>query len=128
VASRDRRRSRARAANRANATIYTIDPRGLVAGPDLDQPVGVVEWQNNITTTQSSLQVLADLTGGFATVNRNDITPSLKRIDAETSDYYVLGYYSSNPDPAMRRRRIEIKVKRQGAEVKARTEYYLPGR
>ena len=25
-----------RAANRANATFYTIDPRGLVAGPDLD--------------------------------------------------------------------------------------------
>ena len=117
-----------RAANRANATIYTIDPRGLVAGPDLDQPVGAVEWQNNITTTQGSLQVLADLTGGFATVNRNDITPSLKRIDAETSDYYVLGYYSSNPDPATRRRRIEIKVKHPGAEVKARTEYYLPGR
>ena len=26
-----------RTANRANATIYTIDPRGLVGGPDLDE-------------------------------------------------------------------------------------------
>ena len=26
-----------RAANRANATFYTIDPRGLVGGPDLDE-------------------------------------------------------------------------------------------
>src|SRR4051812_28738297 len=28
-----------RAANRANATFYTIDPRGLVAGPDITDPV-----------------------------------------------------------------------------------------
>jgi VWFA-related protein len=72
--------------------------------------------------------VLADLTGGFATVNRNDITASLKRIDAETSDYYVLGYYSSNPDLSARRRRIEIRVRRPGAQVQARTEYFLPRR
>ena len=117
-----------RAANRANATIYTIDPRGLVAGPDISQRVDMVEWQNYVTTTQSSLRVLADLTGGFAVVNRNDITDALKRIDSETSDYYVLGYYSSNPDPSDRRRRIEVRVKRPGVQVKARTEYYLPRR
>ena len=117
-----------RAANRANATIYTIDPRGLVAGPDLDQRVDIVEWQNHIVSTQNSLRVLADLTGGFATVNRNDITASLKRIDAETSDYYVLGYYSSNSNPAARRRRIEIRVTRPGVDVTSRTEYYLPRR
>ncbi len=28
-----------RTANRANATVYTIDPRGLVGGPDLDEQV-----------------------------------------------------------------------------------------
>jgi VWFA-related protein len=117
-----------RAANRANATIYTIDPRGLIAGPDLDQRVDIVEWQQHITSTQNSLRVLANLTGGFATVNRNNITASLKRIDAETSDYYVLGYYSSNSDPTVRRRRIEVRVKRPGVEVTSRTEYYLPRR
>ena len=29
-----------------------------------------------------------------------------------TSDYYLVGYYSSNADPAKRRRTIEVKVKR----------------
>ena len=33
-----------RAANRANATIYTIDPRGLVGGPDLDEKIDPVEY------------------------------------------------------------------------------------
>ena len=32
-----------RAANRANTTIYTIDPRGLVGGPDLDEKIDMME-------------------------------------------------------------------------------------
>ena len=101
-----------REANRANTAIYTIDPRGLVGGPDLDETkLDMVDWQDHIRETQSSLRVIADLTGGFAVVNSNDFDKALKRIDAETSDYYVLGYYSSNPDPFKKRRNIEIKVK-----------------
>jgi VWFA-related protein len=104
-----------REANRANTAIYTIDPRGLVGGPDLDETkLDMTDWQDHIRETQSSLRVLADLTGGFAVVNQNDFDKALKRIDAETSDYYVLGYYSSNPDPLKKRRNIEIKVKVPG--------------
>lgn len=114
-----------REANRANATIYTIDPRGLVGGPDLDQKVDMMDYQNYITTSQNSLRVIAEQTGGFATVNQNDFIKSLKRIDAETSDYYVLGYYSSNPDPTQRRRKVEIKAKKPGANLHYRTEYTL---
>ncbi|MEN3337540.1 MAG: hypothetical protein V7647_1216, partial [Acidobacteriota bacterium] len=58
-----------REANRANATIYTIDPRGLVGGPDLDQKVDMMDYQNYVTTSQNSLRVIAEQTGGFATVN-----------------------------------------------------------
>ena len=115
----------ARAANRANATIYTIDPRGLVGMPDLSQNIDMVEWQNYVTTSQNTLRVLAEETGGFATVNRNDLTQALKRIDQETSDYYVIGYYSSNPDQTKRRRTIEVKVNRPDVEVQHRTEYVL---
>ena len=114
-----------RAANRANATMYTIDPRGLVAGPDLDEQVDPVEWGNHVRKTQDSLRVLADLTGGIAIVNQNDFDKALKRIDAETSDYYVLGYYSKNPDPLKRTRKIEVKTTRPNAEVWSRTSYSL---
>jgi VWFA-related protein len=114
-----------RQANRANATIYTIDPRGLVGGPDLDQKIDMVDYQNYVTTSQNSLRVIAEQTGGFATVNQNDFIKSLKRIDAETSDYYVLGYYSSNPDPTQRRRRVEVKVNRPNVDARYRTEYTL---
>jgi VWFA-related protein len=114
-----------RAANRANTTIYTIDPRGLVGGPDLDEKIDMMEYLDYVRSSQDSLRVLAELTGGLAVVNQNDFTKALKRIDQETSDYYVVGYYSSNPDPTKKRRAIEVKVKRPGANVWNRTSYTL---
>jgi VWFA-related protein len=114
-----------REANRANVSVYTIDPRGLVGGPDLDQKIDMMDYQNYVTTSQNSLRVIAEQTGGFATVNQNDFVKALKRIDAETSDYYVLGYYSSNPDPTQRRRKVEVKVARPNVNLHYRTEYTL---
>jgi len=116
-----------REANRANVTMYTIDPRGLVGGPDLDETkLDMTDWQDHIRETQSSLRVIADLTGGYAVVNSNDFDKALKRIDAETSDYYVLGYYSSNPDPLKKRRTIEVRVAKAGKyDLKYKTSYTL---
>jgi VWFA-related protein len=114
-----------RAANRANTTIYTLDPRGLVAGSDIDEQVDPSQWNAYIRKSQDSMRVLAEETGGLAVVNQNDFDKALKRIDAESSDYYVLGYYSNNPDPTKRRRKIEVKVNRPRMDVTSRTEYVL---
>jgi VWFA-related protein len=115
-----------RTANRANATLYTIDPRGLVAGSDLDEQLDPVEFGEHIRKTQDSMRVLAEQTGGIAVVNQNNFDKALKRIDAETSDYYILGYTSSNPDPLKRTRKIEVKVlNRPGVNVWSRTSYSL---
>jgi VWFA-related protein len=117
-----------RAANRANATIFTIDPRGLVAGQDIDQEVNQQDWNAHLRETQDSLRVLAEETGGIAVVNQNDFTKALKRIDADTSDYYVIGYYSNNPDPLKRTRKLEVRTSRPGLTLASRTEYSLPPR
>jgi VWFA-related protein len=115
-----------RAANRANATLYTIDPRGLVAGTDLDEQLDPVEYGEHVRKTQDSLRVLAEQTGGIAVVNQNNFDKALKRIDAETSDYYILGYSSTNPDPLKRTRKIEVKVlNRPNVSVWSRTSYSL---
>ena len=115
-----------RTANRANATLYTIDPRGLVAGPDIDQPLDPVEFGDSVRKTQDSLRVLAEETGGIAVVNQNNFDAALKRIDAETSDYYMLGYSSTNADPLKRTRKIEVRVvNKPGVSVWSRTSYSL---
>jgi VWFA-related protein len=117
-------------ANRANASIFTIDPRGVAGIVDAGQRLDQSQWRAHIDKTQSTLRYLAEETGGTAIVNDNDFQSALKRIDAETSDYYVLGYYSSNPDPRRRVRAIEVKVDRPGISVAARRAYSLrtPGR
>jgi VWFA-related protein len=114
-----------RQANRANVTMYTIDPRGLVGMGDIDEQVDPQQWSEFVRKSQDSLRVIAEETGGIAVVNQNDFSKALKRIDAETSDYYVLGYYSKNPDPTKRRRQIDVKVTRKDAHVWFRKEYVL---
>jgi VWFA-related protein len=114
-----------RTANRANVTMYTIDPRGLVGSGDIDDQVDPQQWNEYVRKSQDSLRVIAEETGGIAVVNQNDFGRALKRIDAETSDYYVLGYYSKNPDQTRRRRQITVKVNRPGVSVWARKEYVL---
>lgn len=112
-------------ANRANVSVYTIDPRGLAGVTDAGQYVDQSELRTYIQKTTSSLRYLAEETGGFAIVNTNDFAAELKRVDAETSDYYVLGYYSSNPDPAKRTRKLEVKVDRPNVTVASRKAYSL---
>jgi VWFA-related protein len=112
-------------ANRANASLYTVDPRGLVGTTDAGQYVDQSEWRTYIQKTTSTLKYLAEETGGFPIVDTNDFAGALKRVDAETSDYYVLGYYSSNPDPSKRTRTLEVKVDRPGITVAARRAYSL---
>jgi len=119
----------ARAANRANTSFYTFDPRGLVAGADVDVNLSVQEWNRFIFKSQSSLRLLAELTGGMAVVNRNDFGNALRQIDAETSDYYIVGFYTSNTDPTVRTRRLRVELvglEDQNIDIRSRTHYTLP--
>ena len=113
----------AQAANRANASFYTIDPRGLVAAPEISYAVPLQEFQRYQKQTRFSMRLLADLTGGIAVVNTNNFDDALRRIDAETSDYYMLGFYSSNADTTLRTRQLRVEVNVPGASVRHRTHY-----
>jgi hypothetical protein len=118
-----------REAQRANVVFYTLDPRGLTAGIDisvrgLQTPA---DWRDYVTTTTNSLRVLGEETGGFCICQTNDYTKGLQRIDAETSDYYVIGYVSTNPDPFKIRRTIKIDVTRPGlSQPIYRDSYTIP--
>ena len=113
-------------ARRANVVFYTIDPRGLMAGPNIGDKLTQEEWREFYTTSISSLHILGDNTGGFCICEKNDMKPWLQRIDSEMSDYYIIGYNTNNPDPMKLRRRIEIKVNRKDVKLDYKTEYTLP--
>lgn len=119
-----------REAQRSNVTFYTVDPRGLIAtGSDASvrTQISYGDWRDFFQTQISSLRVLAEQTGGIAGVESNDFERIIRRIDADTSDFYRVGYNSSNPDPTRIRRFIKIEVaKPEVQELVYRNEYTIP--
>jgi VWFA-related protein len=113
-------------ANRWNASFYTVDPRGLPAwdsalGPE--KPPSVTVDQRILTSRLESLRTLAENTDGLAVTNSNDLDKGLRRIADDLTSYYLLGYYSTNTEFDGKFRRITVRVKRPGVEVRARRGY-----
>ena len=123
------------AAARSNVNFYTIDPRGLVgAGTDFMQmsgpgmPNGATQAAiiEELRRTQDSLRVLAEETGGFATVDANSLTSAFERLVDSNSRYYVLGYTPPDDPQSGHFHRIEVRMKRPGLKVTARRGYATP--
>jgi VWFA-related protein len=115
-----------RSAQRANTMFFTFDPRGLITGFNTASRADAVSNQEEtefIQQTTGTLRALAENTGGIACVGTNDCRSVLQKIDNMTSDYYMLGYRSSNPDPFKLARKIEIKIKRPGVQLVAGRDY-----
>jgi hypothetical protein len=126
------------AANRADASFYGVDARGLGAGleeaidigalpaDDPNAPAPTTSLQDEVRRAQDSLRVMSEQTGGFAIVNQNDLNASFERIVQDNSSYYVLGYYPSNDKRDGKFRKIDVRVTRPGLRVQARNGYTAP--
>ena len=79
-------------ANRANATFYTVDPRGLAA---FDMPIyrdmdevglapNVIQDQRSLRSRRDAMANLASATDGIAVMNSNDSYAGLRRIAEES--------------------------------------------
>ncbi|HXG88710.1 MAG TPA: VWA domain-containing protein [Vicinamibacterales bacterium] len=113
------------AANRSNTALYTVDPRGLATGEfDINENVGMQRSSASLRQTQDTLRVLADETDGRAIVNRNDLARAMKQIVVDSSAYYLLGYNSSQAPQDGKFHEIKVRVKRPGAQVRARKGYW----
>ena len=126
------------AAQRANVTVYAIDPRGLTQlgdeaimvqslsdDPNVDYGTSR-GFNRELLLAQESLMALAEETGGLAVVRSNDIAGGLTRVVRDTSRYYVLGYVTDPTITPGKFRKIEVKVKRPDLEVRARRGYVPP--
>jgi VWFA-related protein len=130
------------AANRTNTSFYPVDPRGLAAvdtPPDyherntppanmgdpaqVGRPTSITDDQKRLEGRIETLETAASATDGLAMVRSNDLNAGLKRVTDDLSDYYLLGYYSTNPKPDGKYRKIAVRVKRPGVTVRARRGY-----
>ena len=113
------------AANRNNAAIYSVDPRGLAVSEfAIDERVGPSQDRRALQRTQDTLRMLAEQTDGRAIVNRNDLAPGLAQIVRDSSFYYLLGYNSSQAPSDGKFHEITVNVRRRGVQVRARRGYW----
>ncbi|HEY5616625.1 MAG TPA: VWA domain-containing protein [Vicinamibacterales bacterium] len=113
------------AANRNNAAIYTLDPRGLAPFEfGIDEAVGPNQDRRALQMTQDTLRSIADETDGRAIVNQNDLAPGLAQIVRDSSYYYLMGYNSSQAPTDGKFHQITVRVKRRGVDVRARKGYW----
>jgi VWFA-related protein len=124
---------------RANLSIYSVDSRGLEAiSPLGDASTGSLRGangyngtslQNNLDANFNTQEVMATLssdTGGKAFFDSNDFSPAFERIQRDTSEYYVLGFRSTDPRRDGRYRRLTIKINRADLKLEYRPGYYAP--
>ncbi|MEX2270234.1 MAG: VWA domain-containing protein [Vicinamibacterales bacterium] len=113
------------AANRANTSIYTLDPRGLAPFEyDINEGVSMARDREHLRQTSDSLRIVADETGGRAIVGRNDFLTGLRQMLQDSSSYYLLGYNSTAAPTDGRFHQIKVRVKRPGVDVRARKGYW----
>jgi VWFA-related protein len=120
-------------ANRETVSFYPVDPRGLAV---FDTPIdavspsgvrmgGAADEIGQVRGRLETLRNLASATDGFVSEN-NDLNASMKRIADDLSDYYLLGYNSTNSKLDGKFRKITVRVKRPGVQVRARRGYLAP--
>lgn len=113
------------AANRANTSIYTLDPRGMTPFAfDIGMNVGADRDREFLRETTDSLRIMSGETGGRAIVARNDFLAGLRQMLQDSSSYYLIGYNSTRAPTDGKFHEIRVRVKRPGLDVRARRGYW----
>jgi VWFA-related protein len=123
---------------RDGVSIWSIDARGLVASAPMgDASQGSPGGQSmytgasaqaittNFQQSQDTLYALAGDTGGKAFLDNNDLSGGIVQAQESISDYYIIGYYTTNTEPNGKFRRIRISLaNNQEAKLDYRQGYY----
>ncbi|HYH00068.1 MAG TPA: VWA domain-containing protein [Terriglobales bacterium] len=127
--------------NDANMSIYTVDARGLVAnssqmyqartytaGDFRSWKAAVDRWREEelmFGDSIASLRSFAEMTGGKAYVNTNDLTSGFRDAADDSSHYYMLGYYLDSKDMKAGWRNLKVRPRKEGLEVRARKGFFV---
>lgn len=126
------------AAIRAGVTFWPVDARGLVAnapmgdatqgspgGASMYTGASVQAVNDNFQQSQDTLYSLAADTGGKALLDNNDLTRGITQAQRAVTDYYVLGYYTTNTAKNGHFRKIKLTLNNDAnASLDYRQGYY----
>ena len=71
------------------------------------------------------MKTFAEMTGGLAYFNTNDLSGAFDRAVGDSSSYYLLGYYSDHRNTKPGWQKLQVIVSRKDADVRARAGYLL---
>src|SRR6266566_6507678 len=126
------------AAVRTSVSFYGVDANGLAAAPPLGDATRASSYGTSVLSgtavaqgggaihDQDLLYALARGTGGRAFFDSNDFERPFRTLEDDTREYYMLSYRSSNSRRDGRYRRISVRVRRRGLELKHPAGYYGP--
>lgn len=114
------------ALNRANIAIYPLDEEDLV-NPAYVNPAMSDTRHERFSRAEphvSNLEKFAEATGGNLCDRRTDALACFQKAAADSSDYYLIGYYENSGNPKPGWRKLSVKVTRPGLQVHARAGYF----
>lgn len=122
--------SAVRQANRAQVSVYSIDPRGLVV-PRIGNPehrgsgnyLYPTYSTEDITAPQQFLASLSLDTGGLWFSDDNDLERPIRSAYRDGSQYYLLGYVPSSIRKKGKFHKIKVKVRRKSIRLRYREGY-----
>jgi VWFA-related protein len=126
------------AAIRSGVSFWPVDARGLIAQAPLGDAtrgsVGGIGMYTgaaantvtaNLQRSQDTLWTLAADTGGKALLDSNDLARGITQAQRAITSYYLLGYYTTNPNADGKFRKIKITLTNgQSATLDYRQGYY----
>jgi VWFA-related protein len=116
----------AKTANANGITVYTIHAAGLSGGMEMSaeysRPVSSNVSQAALNNSTESMQLIAQTTGGTASVNSNNFAAAFDRIQKDLDSYYSLGYRAGT-ERVDRMRYLNVKVKNRDYRVRARQTF-----
>ena len=127
----------------SNIAVYPVDVKGLTGVGGLDiaadsaqrdrylrEPAGNYGTQMLIRAkSEGTMDTFADMTGGHAFYNTNNLTGAFARAANESRFYYLLGYYLSSDDLKKTGwHKLKVEVARKGVKVHTRSGFMVsPG-
>lgn len=125
------------AAVRAGISFWPVDARGLVATAPLGDATQGSQGNQGMYTSAAAQQLTSDFqqsqdtmyslaadTGGKALFDSNDLTRGIVQAQHAVTDYYIVGYYTSNTAQNGRFRRIKMRLNNTEASLDYRQGYY----
>ena len=128
----------AQAITNANVAIYPVDARAFMSAstvnpsssaegsgrPARRPSLADTQVADDVLASHSTMQDLADKTGGRAIWGTGDVEGAIRRTIDDSRLTYALGYYPSDIKLDGKFRTIKVSVKRPGVQLRYRHGYY----